>query len=62
MPAAINQYLDFDLSLSREGDQYMAEVRASPAGSSRKVRLSWPFGGQPLDVLLLKLENAILAR
>jgi hypothetical protein len=60
MPAAINQDLDFDLSLSREGDQYMAEVRASPAGPSRKVRLSWPFGNQPLDVLLLKLENAIL--
>jgi hypothetical protein len=60
MATAITQYEDFVLALSREGDQYMAEVRESPAGPSHKVRLKWPFGNQPHDVLLVKLENAIL--
>jgi hypothetical protein len=52
--------LDFDLDISREGDRYMAEVRDSPAGPSEKVALRWPFGTEPHDMLLLKLENAIL--
>jgi CHAT domain len=56
----ITRYLDFDLTLTREGDQYMAEVRNSPAGPSQKVPLRWPFGTEPHEVLALRLENAIL--
>ena len=58
--ATKSEYLDFDLDISREGDRYMAEVRSSPAGASEKVVLHWPFGTEPHEVLLLKLENAIL--
>lgn len=54
------RYEDFDLVLTREGDRYMAEVRKSPAGPSNKVPLQWPFGNDPHEVLLLKLENAVL--
>jgi len=57
---AAAQYLDFTLILTREGDRYMAEVRDSPAGASQKVALRWPFVDQPHEVLLLKLENAVL--
>jgi hypothetical protein len=56
----ITQYVDFDLTLTREGDRYMAEVRDSPAGRSQKEPLHWPFGTEPQDLLVLKLENAIL--
>ena len=57
---AILHYLDFELTLSRQGDQYLGEVRNSPAGSTARVPLAWPFTTQPLDMLMLKLENAIL--
>jgi hypothetical protein len=57
---AETRYLDFDLSISREGDRYLAEVRSSPVGPSDRVVLRWPFGTEPHEVLLLKLENAIL--
>lgn len=60
MPAPITEYEDFVLNLSREGDQYMGEVRASPAGPSQKQRLKWPFGNEPHDLLRAKLESAIL--
>jgi CHAT domain-containing protein len=53
-------YLDFDLQIRREGDRYMAEVRASPAGTTGREPLKWPFGIDSHDVLRLKLENAIL--
>jgi len=56
----VTQYLDFDLSLTREGNEYMAEVRDSPAGGTARVALRWPFGTEPHEMLLLKLENAIL--
>jgi len=59
MTAAM-RYLDFDLTLTREGDQYMAEVRNSPAGPSQKVPLQWPFGIESHEILMLRLENAIL--
>ncbi|SDC27920.1 CHAT domain-containing protein [Variovorax sp. CF079] len=54
------QYENFDLRIWREGDRYLAEVSNSPAGPSDRVVLRWPFGNEPHDVLLLKLENAIL--
>ena len=54
------QYENFDLRIWREGDRYLAEVSNSPAGRSDRVVLRWPFGNEPHDVLLLKLENAIL--
>jgi hypothetical protein len=53
-------YKDFDLHIWREGDRYFGEVKDSPAGASDRVLLRWPFGTEPHEVLLLKLENAIL--
>lgn len=52
-------YQDFDLYVWREGDQYKAEVRGSPVGASEKVLLHFQFGNEPLENLLLRLENAI---
>jgi hypothetical protein len=57
--APVTQYEDFDLALTREGDQYMAEVRSSPAGPSKKVALRWPFSGESHDVLASRLQTAI---
>jgi hypothetical protein len=57
---AITHYEDFDLHLTKEGDQYMAEVRNSPAGPSQRVSVKIPFGSDSSEVLLLKLENAVL--
>lgn len=58
--ATETRYVDFDLHIWREGDRYLAEVKDSPAGASERVVLRWPFGTEPHEVLLLKLENAIL--
>jgi len=56
------RYLDFDLEIWREGDQYKAEVRQSPAGPSERVLLKWPFdySDTERENLLLRLENAVL--
>ena len=51
-------FSDFDLAIWREGDRYMAEVRGSPAGSSRRVPLIWPFRDAHHQ-LLLQLELAV---
>lgn len=56
----MTEFIDFELQLTREGDRYMAEVRKSPAGTSPRVALQWPFGTEPYEMLLLKLENAVL--
>lgn len=53
-------YDDFDLQIWRDGDRYMAEVKASPAGGTQRVPLTWPFGPDSSDYLRLKLENAVL--
>ena len=58
--ATETRYVDFDLHIWREGDRYLAEVTSSPAGPSERTVLRWPFGNEPHEVLLLKLENAIL--
>lgn len=52
------KYLDFDLQISREGDRYVAQVRDSPAGSSPRVPLNWPFTEEHHS-LLLQLELAV---
>ncbi|RZI80221.1 MAG: CHAT domain-containing protein [Rubrivivax sp.] len=57
---AAAKYLDFDLQITKEGDQYMAEVRNSPAGPSRKCLLHWPFGFDSHEKLLLELQVAVL--
>jgi hypothetical protein len=54
------QYQDFELYLSKTADQYFAEVAKSPAGPSHRVPLRLPFGAEPMEVLLLRLENAVL--
>lgn len=54
------RYENFDLRIWREGDRYLAEVTNSPAGSSEREVLQWPFGGPADRVLLLELENAVL--
>ncbi len=61
MSVPILNYLDFDLLLSRaDNNTYSGEVRASPVGPSPRVPLNWPFCTQPVDMLMLKIENAIL--
>lgn len=52
--------LDFDLHIWTAGDQYLAEVKESPAGPSEQEVIRWPFSRQAHEVLLLRLENAIL--
>jgi hypothetical protein len=54
------RYEDFELVLTQEGDRHMAEVRRSPAGPSEKVAIHWPFDDDQHEVLLLRLENAVL--
>jgi hypothetical protein len=58
MPAV--KYVDFDIQISRDGDRYLAEVRSSPAGTSSRNVVQWPFENEKHEMLLLKLENAIL--
>lgn len=53
-------YDDFDLHIWKEGDRCMAEVTASPAGASERAVVVWPFGNEPNEVILLRLENAVL--
>jgi hypothetical protein len=54
------RYEDFELVLTQEGDRHMAEVRRSPAGPSEKVAIRWPFDEDQHELLLLRLENAVL--
>ncbi len=60
MPQQVS-YLDFHLEISREGDRYLASVRASPAGTCQRVPLRWPFPADDAkrENLLLQLELAI---
>ncbi len=56
----IDAYLDFDLSIWKEGDEYYAKVIDSPAGQSTKCRLPLPFHDLLHSDLQLRLENAVL--
>jgi hypothetical protein len=53
-------YLDFDLSIWKEGDRYYAKVIDSPAGQSTKCHLPLPFHDLLQSDLQLRLENAVL--
>lgn len=56
------EYLDFDVTLSKAGGEHYAEVTQSPAGcSSERVPLPLLFRtGQDVEVLRLRVENALL--
>lgn len=54
------RYENFDLHIWREGDRYMAEVTHSPAGPSGREVLRWILGNQPVNILMVQLENAVL--
>ncbi|SDD63862.1 CHAT domain-containing protein [Cupriavidus sp. YR651] len=51
------KYVDFDLQIWKSGDQYIAEVRNSPAGSSGREVLQWPY--EINDELVSLLGKAI---
>lgn|SRR5262245_31735686 len=56
-----DDYLDFELSIWAQGNQYFARVTDSPAGLSESVLLASFFENRTkLDTLLLRVENAML--
>lgn len=58
--AKLTRYDNFDLHIWKEGDRCLARVTASPAGASDSAVVIWPFGNEPHEVILLRLENAVL--
>ena len=50
------RYLDFELQIAREGDQFAARVLHSPEGEPLN-RFSLPFSQERLELLVLKLGS-----